>query len=144
MLVSLLLGCLTIFVAMGIQIIAVVFMVQYLMKLNSLKDQKQSGFGFKSYVISIVLLMLFSGNMIQMAMWAMLFEFLGEFSDFSTAFYHSVVNFSSLGYGDIVMSEKWRLLGALEATNGVMMFSLSAGTLLAVMAYLFNISYHNR
>jgi hypothetical protein len=129
---------------MGIQIIAVVFMVQYLMKLNSLKDQKQSGFGFKSYVISIVLLMLFSGNMIQMAMWAMLFEFLGEFSDFSTAFYHSVVNFSSLGYGDIVMSEKWRLLGALEATNGVMMFSLSAGTLLAVMAYLFNISYHNR
>jgi len=144
MLVSLSLGCLTIFVAMGIQIIAVVFMVQYLMKLNSLKDQKQSGFGFKSYVISIVLLMLFSGNMIQMAMWAMLFEFLGEFSDFSTAFYHSVVNFSSLGYGDIVMSEKWRLLGALEATNGVMMFSLSAGTLLAVMAYLFNISYHNR
>jgi len=143
MLVSLSLGCLTIFVAMGIQIIAVVFMVQYLMKLNSLKDQKQSGFGFKSYVISIVLLMLFSGNMIQMAMWAMLFEFLGEFSDFSTAFYHSVVNFSSLGYGDIVMSEKWRLLGALEATNGVMMFSLSAGTLLAVMAYLFNISYHN-
>ena len=144
MLVSLLLGCLTIFVAMGIQIIAVVFMVQYLMKLNSLKDQKQSGFGFKSYVISIVLLMLFSGNMIQMAMWAMLFEFLGEFSDFSTAFYHSVVNFSSLGYGDIVMSEKWRLLGAMEATNGVMMFSLSAGTLFAVMAYLFNISYHNR
>ena len=144
MLVSLSLGCLTIFVAMGIQIIAVVFMVQYLMKLNSLKDQKQSGFGFKSYVISIVLLMLFSGNMIQMAMWAMLFEFLGEFSYFSTAFYHSVVNFSSLGYGDIVMSEKWRLLGALEATNGVMMFSLSAGTLLAVMAYLFNISYHNR
>ena len=144
MLVSLSLGCLTIFVTVGIQIIAVVFMVQYLMKLNSLKDQKQSGFGFKSYVISIVLLMLFSGNMIQMAMWAMLFEFLGEFSDFSTAFYHSVVNFSSLGYGDIVMSEKWRLLGALEATNGVMMFSLSAGTLLAVMAYLFNISYHNR
>lgn len=144
MLVSLLLGCLTIFVAMGIQIIAVVFMAQYLMKLNSLKDQKQSGFGFKSYVISIVLLMLFSGNMIQMAMWAMLFEFLGEFSDFSTAFYHSVVNFSSLGYGDIIMSEKWRLLGALEASNGVLMFSLSAGALLAVMAYLFNISYRDK
>ena len=144
MLVSLLLGCLTIFVTMGIQIIAVVFMVQYLMKLNSRENQKHSGFGFKSYVISIVLLMLFSGNMIQMAIWAMLFEFLGEFSDFSTAFYHSVVNFSSLGYGDIVMSEKWRLLGALEATNGVMMFSLSAGTLLAVMADLFNISYRNK
>jgi len=129
---------------MGIQIIAVVFMVQYLMKLNSLENQKQAGFGFKSYVISIVLLMLFTGHMIQMAIWAMLFEFLGEFSDFTTAFYHSVVNFSSLGYGDIVMSEKWRLLGALEATNGVLMFSLSAGTLLAVMTYLFKASGRNK
>ena len=54
-----------------------------------------------------------------------------------TAFYHSAVNFASLGYGDIVMSEKWRLLGALEASNGVLMFGLSAGTLLAVMTNLF-------
>jgi len=144
MLISLALGCLTIFVAMGIQIIAVVFMLQYLLKLNSAKNQNQSGFGFKSYVISIVLLMLFSGNIVQMAIWATLFQFLGEFSDFTTAFYHSVVNFSSLGYGDIVMSEKWRLLGALEATNGVMMFGLSAGTLLAVMSYAFNITYRQR
>jgi len=45
---------------MGIQIIAVVFMGQYLMKLNSLENQKQAGFGFKSYVISIVLLVLFT------------------------------------------------------------------------------------
>ena len=141
MLVSLALGCLTIFVTMGIQIIAVVFMVEYLTKLNSVKNKKQSGFGFKIYVISIVLLVLFSGNMIQMAMWATLFQFLGELREFKTAYYHSVVNFSSLGYGDIVMSEKWRLLGALEATNGVLMFGLSAGTLLAVMSYAFNMSY---
>jgi hypothetical protein len=58
---------------------------------------------------------------------------LGEFPDFDTAFYHSAVNFASLGYGDIVMSERWRLLGALEATNGVLMLSLSAGAILSVM-----------
>jgi hypothetical protein len=35
------------------------------------------------------------------------------------------------------MTERWRLLGALEASNGVLMFGLSAGTLLAVMSHLF-------
>ena len=138
MLIPLLLGCFTIFITMGIQVVAVVLLLQHLMRLNSRKNQKQAGIGFKGYVLSIVLLMLFSGNMVQMAIWAMLFEFLGEFNDFTTAFYHSAVNFASLGYGDIVMSEKWRLLGALEASNGVLMFGLSTGTLLAVMAYLVN------
>ena len=62
---------------------------------------------------------------------------LGQFEDFSTAFYHSAVNFSSLGYGDIVMSQHWRLLGALEAGNGVLMFGLSTGTIFSVMNRLF-------
>jgi len=42
-------------------------------------------------------------------------------------------NFAALGYGDIVMSERWRLLGALEATNGVLMLGLSSGGVLSVM-----------
>jgi hypothetical protein len=62
---------------------------------------------------------------------------LNEFDSFLTSFSHSAVNFASLGYGDIVMSEKWRLLGALEASAGVLMFGLSAGTMLSVMTRLF-------
>ena len=81
--------------------------------------------------------MLFAGHLVQVSIWAMLFMYVGEFGDFMTAFYHSTVNFASLGYGDIVMSEEWRLLGALEASNGVLMFGLSAGTMLSVMTKLF-------
>ncbi len=58
-------------------------------------------------------------------------------SDFTTAFYHSMVNFSSLGYGDIVMSKRWQLLGALGACNGVLMLGLSTGKILAIMTQLF-------
>ena len=57
----------------------------------------------------------------------------GEFKEFATAFYHSAVNFSTLGYGDIVMSEKRRLLGALEAANGVLMFALTTGFLYTIL-----------
>jgi hypothetical protein len=52
--------------------------------------------------------------------------------DYATAFYHSAVNFTTLGYGDIVMPPVWRLLGPLEAANGVLMFGLSASAMFAV------------
>ena len=142
MLVNLLLGCITVFISMGIQVYVVVYMLRYVIRIMGREERNTDGFGFAAYVISMVLLILFVGHLVQIAIWATLFMYLGEFSDFLTAFYHSTVNFASLGYGDIVMSEKWRLLGALEASNGVLMFGLSAGTMLSVMTNLF--SHHRK
>ena len=88
-------------------------------------------------LVSTVLLVLFAGHVLQFVVWASLFLYLGEFSNFDSAFYHSVVNFTSLGYGDIVMSEKWRLLGGLEAANGILMFGLTTSTFMTVMIRLF-------
>jgi hypothetical protein len=137
MLLTILLGSATVFVSMGIQVAVVVMMIRYLIKVLQRQDRATGSFIFDTYAISLVLVLLFAGHLVQVAIWAQLFIYLGEFSDFQTAFYHSTVNFASLGYGDIVMSEKWRLLGALEASNGVLMFGLSAGTLLSVMTKLF-------
>jgi len=139
MLANLILGCFTVFISMGVQVAVVVIMIRYLLGIVTSKESgaNGAGFGFDTYVISMVLTILFVGHLFQIAIWAALFMYLGEFSDFMSAFYHSAVNFASLGYGDIVMSEKWRLLGALEASNGVLMFGLSAGTLLAIMTRLF-------
>ena len=80
---------------------------------------------------------MFFGHLFQVAVWGLLFRMLGEFEDFATAFYHSMVNFASLGYGDIVMSEQWRLLGAIEASVGVLMFGLTAGVMISVIQSLF-------
>ena len=137
MLISLLLGSTIAFITMGVQVAVVVMMVRYLIRTMASKHRSTQSFRFDTYVISMILLMLFAGHVFQIAIWAVAFVYLGEFGGFETAFYHSAVNFASLGYGDIVMSEKWRLLGALEASNGVLMFGLSAGTLLAVMSRLF-------
>ncbi|HSH09510.1 MAG TPA: hypothetical protein VK995_03930, partial [Oceanipulchritudo sp.] len=51
-------------------------------------------------VLSSFMLILVLGNLAQVAAWAGLFRLLGEFNDFQAAFYHSAVNFSTLGYGD--------------------------------------------
>ncbi len=121
---------------LAIQVAAVVFMIQYLFRVARNDKSRLKGMKKTAFVISVIMLMLFVGHMLQVAIWAVLFMYVGEFNDFLTAFYHSMVNFASLGYGDIVMSEEWRLLGAIEATNGVLMFGLTAGVVLSVMSHL--------
>jgi hypothetical protein len=55
-----------------------------------------------------------------------LFVICGEFPEFGTAYYHSAVNYTTLGYGDVIMTAAWRLLGPLEAADGMLMFGVSA------------------
>ena len=97
-----------------------------------------------SSVLTVVMLIMLAGNLFQMTLWAGLFFTINEFTDFSTAFYHSVVNFATLGYGDIVMSDKRRLLGALEAANGVLMFGLTTGFLYTVLSAFMRRYYDSR
>ena len=82
-------------------------------------------------VVNIVMLLLVIGNLGQIAVWALAYQVLGEFATFSEAFYHSAVNFSTLGYGDIVMSDEHKLLGPLESINGILMIGVSTAALMS-------------
>ena len=64
-------------------------------------------------------------SLVDIALWAVLFVFCGEFSKLGTAYYHSAVNYTTLGYGDLIMTPSWRLLGPLEAADGMLMFGVS-------------------
>jgi voltage-gated potassium channel Kch len=137
MFANLIIGTVLMVINLGIQVLAVAFLVRYFtLRIDS--GQMVPTFFNDSKTLSIVMAVLIVGHAFMFATWAGLFVWLGEFEDFATAFYHSTVNFTSLGYGDIVMSEERRLLGALEAANGVLMFGLSAGAILSVMNGLFS------
>lgn len=84
----------------------------------------------------VAMLIMMLGTLIEVALWGLLFVFLGEFDEFYEAVYHSAVNFASLGYGDIVMSRPWKLLGPLEALCGVLMLGLNAAALMAILQHM--------
>ncbi len=84
----------------------------------------------------IVMIVMMLGNFIQIVIWGVLFIWLGEFSELYEAVYHSAVNFTSLGYGDVVMSARWKLMGPLEAANGVLMFGMTSAALMAILQHL--------
>jgi Ion channel len=85
--------------------------------------------------VVIILLALFA-HLVEIALWAAVFMMCGEFHDFGLAYYHSAVNYTTLGYGDLLMSPKWRLLGPLEAANGILMFGVSTAMIFTLILRL--------
>lgn len=128
MLINLVLGLSIMVLCLLLQIILLVYVIRYYFKH---KIQKNINTVMSNLLlINGVMLLLLMGNLGQIAIWALLFMMQGEFHVFADAFYHSTVNFTSLGYGDIVMSKEHRLLGALEAINGVLMIGVSTAALM--------------
>ena len=122
------LGCVMVVVCLVIQGIVVSLLLR---GVHALEEKHMLGTAVLqvSALLIGVLSVLFAGNMLQATLWSGLFFMLGEFERFGTAFYHSLVNFTTLGYGDLVMSDERRILGALEAANGVMMLGVSTSVL---------------
>lgn len=78
----------------------------------------------------------FVAHLIEITLWAALFQICGEFKNLAGAFYHSAVNYSTLGYGDVIMSPSWKLLGPLEAADGALMFGVSTAIIFTVIQRL--------
>jgi hypothetical protein len=108
---------------------------------NLARLEKRGGRMGKSLWFDIVIVGRATGlallaHLIEMAVWAFLFVMCGEFADFGTAYYHSAVNYTTLGYGDMVMSASWRLLGPLEAANGMLLFGVTTAMIFTIMLRL--------
>lgn len=82
------------------------------------------------------MLALFGAHLLDIAVWGGLLELCGEFPRFSSAFYHSAGNYTTLGYGGSIISAKWSLLGPMEAANGMLMFGVSTAIIFAVIQRL--------
>ncbi len=65
--------------------------------------------------------------------WAGAFYMVGVFKDFEPALYFSLVSYSTLGFGDIVLDDRWRLLSGLAAANGLLCFGWSTAYLVELV-----------
>lgn len=132
MLLNLLTGLPVMLLCLILQAIFVSANLRYYARFKLVHEERESQW-LEIFLLSTVMLLMLVSNMAQMVIWAVLFLLLGEFGDFATALYHSAVNFVTLGYGDIVMSARWRLLGPLEAANGILMFGVSTAVMTAAV-----------
>jgi len=129
---NLLVGLPFMLLCMGVQVAFAFWGVRYFVR-QSATAQTTSGAFFGLRQLLVVMLVMMLGTILQIALWGALFMVLGEFDELYEATYHSAVNFASLGYGDIIMSTPWKLLGPLEAVCGVLMLGMTAAALMAIV-----------
>ena len=69
----------------------------------------------------------------EIAIWALFFLWAGCLPDAESAFYFSGVTYATVGYGDVVLAQPWRMLGPIEGLTGILMCGLSTGLFFAII-----------
>ena len=87
--------------------------------------------------LAALIVMLFAGilclHVIQTSLWALFYYLQGLFGDFETSLYFSMVSFATIGYGDVLLPRRWRLLGVIEGFSGVLLCGISTAFIFAVI-----------
>ena len=84
--------------------------------------------------IVFVVLGLVAIHTVEIWLYAILFYWLGALTNFEEALYFSTTSFTTIGFGDVVLDRKWRLLAAIEGANGLILFGWSTAFLFSVTA----------
>jgi hypothetical protein len=87
-------------------------------------------------VLLISSIVIFAVHTVEIWAYALLYLLLGAINSFEVALYFSTVTYSSVGYGDIVLGEQWRILGAIEGATGLLMIGWSTAFLVSLLAQL--------
>lgn len=101
---------------------------------------ERTGSKFRS---ALLLIVLFSGVMFlhitETSLWAVFYYTQELFKDFESSLYFSLTSYTTIGYGDVLLPQKWRLLGAIEGVSGVLLCGVSTGFMFAVISAMFQI-----
>ena len=79
---------------------------------------------------------LFALHTIEIWLHATVYLIVGAAGTFEEALYFSTVTYTTLGYGDVVLAQSWRIFGAIEGATGLMMIGWSTAFLVSILAQL--------
>lgn len=123
-------GCLLIILSIFIHAMATKFTMKLAIKYAASAHRKSY---LKELWVSIIALIMFGASIIEALVWAVTYMLIGAIEHFEEALYFSIVTYTTLGYGDIVLSEGNRLLASFEAANGIIIFGWSTAIIIAVV-----------
>ena len=89
------------------------------------------------YSIGEIVLLMFCVSLVEVFLWAATYLALNAIQGFERALYYSMVTFTTLGYGDIVLHERWRLLASFEAANGIIMFGWTTAIIMSAIRHVY-------
>lgn len=68
--------------------------------------------------------------------WALAYLEIGAFATLEQAVYFSLVCFTTLGFGDLLLPQDWRILAGMTAANGLLNFGLLTALLIEALRHI--------
>lgn len=130
-------------VCLIIHVAGIIVMAEWLLRRRETLERTASRRHFALLIVT-----LFGGVMllhvIQTSLWAIFYYAQNLFSDFETSLYFSMVSFTTIGYGDVLLPRRWRLLGVVEGFSGVLLCGVSTAFIFAVVNAMFQFRLRQR
>jgi hypothetical protein len=76
-------------------------------------------------------------HVVEITAWALIYVWGGAITGIQAAAYFSAVTYTTTGYGDLVLPEDWRIVGAIEALTGILMCGWSTAFFVAVVSRMY-------
>jgi hypothetical protein len=78
------------------------------------------------------------------AIWAASFRLLGALPDARSAMLYSLSAMTTYGHVPVYLKDRWQLMGAIEALNGMLLFGLTTAFLFAMIREVWDIEIKER
>jgi hypothetical protein len=88
---------------------------------------------FLTGVMIATVSVLMAAHSSEVFVWALTYSMVGAAPTSSSLVYFAFVNYTTLGYGDVVPVRDWQLLGPMAAMNGILMFGWSTAVIFEVL-----------
>ena len=117
--------------------IALIFMALLLVRLRN--RAARSNLGYRPMVWLVILGVAATGGALaflhasEMAIWAISYVSIGAMGSWTDAVLYSIDSMTTRGASGLEVAEEWRLMGALEAADGMLLFGISTAFMFAVI-----------
>lgn len=103
---------------------------------------RSSVFLIRVMIVTVSVLML--AHFCEVCVWALAYSIFKVMpaSAGASSVYFAFVNYTTLGYGDVVPVERWNLLGPATAMNGVLLFGWSTAVIFEILRRAIAVSTH--
>lgn len=129
LILQLVLGALLIAIATAIQAFGIITSMRY--RIHVVRKIGRVHAGTMIIVMSVGALWMLAWQSVGVWIWAIVLQMLGAFDGLEPALYYAVAAYTTLGFGDVLVPDEWRILGSLIGANGMLAFGLATAALVA-------------
>jgi len=135
MLIKIMITIVMIIATTAIHAAGMMFVVRHVMERQA--ERRLSWYRSNVFKVSSIVLLMFCASLVEAVLWAIPYVLFNAIEGIEKAVYFSMVTYTTLGYGDVVLEPQWRLLASFEAANGIVMFGWTTAIVMTVIRHLY-------